>query len=741
MILPIPIWHAGGAKDLFLRLRLRLREPCRAGEIRCWASGPYHIYIDGVRLAGGTGGLLLGAPMPERLRFSGAWDSGEIEILVVARAGEAVSPWFCCEGKLFDASAVGGDGVVFCTGVDWHARPRRQDPSGSSDGLVFERQMAIDAPVAGESWEGVTPSTATTSVDGEAADGEAVGAAEFPVAPNELLGVGSVPAQADLEPTTLNPLANCKCVHHDALLAGGHGATQIRTVSGQAVQLQYDLGRQVWGWPALRLRGGRNGVVDLVYSTRRDTVEHHVRFHCGDGRQEMAGLALVRARYLTVRLTGFDEEDLSLEAVTVIERRTVVEAGSRIRVEPQIDAAWQLGAASLDGVRQEAYGPATRPQRYNWLEGWILQSNDLAQTGSARVARQTLLRCAPGSDPVPSDYGYLLALHDYHQHTGDADAADQALDQAQTLISHTAQLLDMSSASSSSDWAPAATAALALAGISAAAVVAEARDRDLEESAAVQRCSELLESCWREEAGLYAEAPDEDTFRQWTNGLALLAIGDEAGRGERVEQAMRRSGVAPVGDLTQVWVLAAGLGRAGRRQRLLDLIGNHWLRRLARPGSTWRDKRAVDATGAAPGPDALWTQYLLGVRPIGAGWSTREIRPPLELLARGHALIPVSEEDHIEMSWVPDRDDEDTGETESTTPDAIRLTLQIDVEGETHLRLARDGRKRPTISVNDEVVWRNEKIYPNPIVHLIAAEEDHVLLLLERTGRFRIRVE
>ena len=131
----------------------------------------------------------------------------------------------------------------------------------------------------------------------------------------------------------------------------------------------------------------------------------------------------------------------------------------------------------------------------------------------------------------------------------------------------------------------------------------------------------------------------------------------------------------------------------------------------------------------------------MGVRPIGAGWSTREIRPPLELLARGDALIPLSTEDHLEMSWAPDRDDEDTGETAVTTPEVIRLTLQVEVEGETHLRLPRGGRRRPTISVNDEVVWRNEKIYPNPIVHLIAAEEDHVLLLLERTGRFRIRVE
>lgn len=732
MISPIPIWHAGGAQDVFLRLSLRLPEPCRNGEVRCHASGPFHIYVEGVRVAGGTGGLLLDTPMSERLPLAGAWDSGELEILVVARAGATQRPWFRCEGQFYLAGTDAEEGVAFCTGVAWHARARRQDPPTTAGGN-FDRQMATDAPISGGSWEGV----GLCEIPPPLLDEEAVGVTEFAWAPRALLAVGEHPAQAELESVTLQSLASCKCVHHDALLSDGHGSTQIRTTSGRSVQLQYDLGRQVCGWPALRLRGGRDGIVDLAFSTRRDTIEHHLRYHCGDGRQETAGLHLVAARYLTVRLTGFDDEDLSLESVSILERRVAVDVPSQIQVDAQIDAAWELAPASLDGLRQETYGVEVRPRPYDWLHSWILQSNDLALTGSTRTARQTLLACVPKRPFQPTDWAYLLALHDYYLHTGDGTTVDQVLGAVRQILAQAEQPLKAASA----PWSEAAVVALAIAGIEAVNSVARAREHTLDLDQPLKVCRDQLEACWTASANLYAEAPDSEVFRQWTNGLVLLALGDHEERAAAMESAMRRSGVEPVSDLAGAWVLAAGLGRADRRQRMVDLIGNHWLRRLSRPGSTWRDKRGGENPGPAPGPEALWLRYLLGVQAKGPGWSVREVRPPIELLPRGSALIPISQDDRLMLTWVPDRDDEDTGETESLAPDAIRLTLQVEVEGETHLRLHRGGRRRPTITVNDEVVWRNEKIYPNPTVHLIAAEEEHVLLVLERPGHFRVRIE
>jgi hypothetical protein len=300
-------------------------------------------------------------------------------------------------------------------------------------------------------------------------------------------------------------------------------------------------------------------------------------------------------------------------------------------------------------------------------------------------------------------------------------------------------------------WSEASFAALALASIDATRALCEhvqtsddSTSMDLADLR--QHCYDRLEACWNEGSELYAETAAGDTYRQWTNGLALLALGDTSGHAARIEKSMRREGVEPVADLTQAWILAAGLGRAGRHQRMMEHIQNHWLRRLPRDGSTWRDKRAGEA-GIAPGIDSLCQRFLLGLRSTAPGWSIRELSPPLEHLQRAQARIPLGADAFFDVGWAPDRDDEDLAEveegveTEAIAIEATRLTLQIDLEGETHVRLERGGRKRPMITVNDEVVWRNEKLYPNPIVHMILAEEDHVVVLLERPGKFSIRLE
>ncbi|MBT4098864.1 MAG: hypothetical protein HOM68_08410 [Gemmatimonadetes bacterium] len=743
----IPIWPAGGSRDVFLRLTLGLSSQCRDGEIRCSASGPYQIYVNGVRLGGGTGGALVGYPAWEHTALAGAWDSGEAELVVVAEAGIAANPWFLCEGALF----IGGrqeEKIPITSGVDWQARSRRQDPVGGA--ATFERHMAIDAPVAGDFWEGVA------IVSQQQPTQDLVGGTEFPEPPLKLTDVGSVPAQADIlaAPAPSQPLGLCKCVHQDALVVGGHGATQIRTSPGQGVQLSFDFGRQISGWPLLKLRGGRGGVIDLALSSRRNTVEHLLRYHCGEGRQDAAGLVLISARYLTLRLTGFDDEDVTVEALQMLERRVAEQVEGQLEIEDDIDAAWVVGGESIKGLRHEVYGHRALPHRYDWLEGWILQSNDLSHTGSARVARQALMGRVPAEPFEPADWAYALALADYQLHADDAETVDAALPHLRSMLEQTQTLLNRLPAG----WSEATFAALALASIDATNGLYE-HVQSSDDAALMdltdlrQHCHDRMEACWNEASELYAETAAGNTYRQWTNGLALLALGDTSERAARIEKSMRREGVEPVADLTQAWILAAGLGRAGRHQRMMEHIHNHWLRRLPRDGSTWRDKRAGES-GIAPGIDSLCHWFLLGLRSTAPGWTIRELSPPLQHLPRAQARIPLGPDSMLDVGWAPDRDDEDLGvvevgvdaeteaiATESIAIEATRLTLQIDLEGETHVRLERGGRKRPMITVNDEVVWRNEKIYPNPIVHMIFAEEDHVVVLLERPGKFSIRLE
>ncbi len=60
-----------------------------------------------------------------------------------------------------------------------------------------------------------------------------------------------------------------------------------------------------------------------------------------------------------------------------------------------------------------------------------------------------------------------------------------------------------------------------------------------------------------------------------------------------------------------------------------------------------------------------------------------------------------------------------------------------------HVRMGEHARELefPTITVNGETVWRNEKIYPNVAVREIISEPDYVVLGVEQAGRYTISAD
>ena len=70
------------------------------------------------------------------------------------------------------------------------------------------------------------------------------------------------------------------------------------------------------------------------------------------------------------------------------------------------------------------------------------------------------------------------------------------------------------------------------------------------------------------------------------------------------------------------------------------------------------------------------------------------------------------------------------------------LILTVDLEGprDLHLRLPRP-EKFPAVHINDESVWRNEKMIPNSFVRQVAADDDEITLIIQGAGHYQIRVE
>ena len=221
-------------------------------------------------------------------------------------------------------------------------------------------------------------------------------------------------------------------------------------------------------------------------------------------------------------------------------------------------------------------------------------------------------------------------------------------------------------------------------------------------------------------------AAEAGRFGQWTNALALYGSLAKADQKGRIAAAIGDPSLSPASGLTQSWFLCEGLWRAGAEQAALDYAEMYWGRMAARPGETWADRAPRPSAPYEPGPEYTVGTHLLGVQPVEPGFAVARIRPPRSVATRASGSVPTPA-GAIAVAWK--REEED-----------LALETELPASIEARLVLHRGGRKMPTILVNGITVWRNEKMYPNPFVRRIVAEEEDIVIALTQEGRFRVEV-
>ena len=119
-----PIWHPVEPRAAVLRRYLRLETDAASGWIRCAATAPFHLFVDGVRLlSGGT------EPAPLWVRVDlGRSVKGVHEVVVRARGGEAA--WVRCEGQWLNATGEVVGEVASDTTWQAAAAPAMSPPNG-----------------------------------------------------------------------------------------------------------------------------------------------------------------------------------------------------------------------------------------------------------------------------------------------------------------------------------------------------------------------------------------------------------------------------------------------------------------------------------------------------------------------------------------------------------------------------------------------------------------------------------
>ena len=694
------IWHPA-ALAVYIRLEFHLTSAAAKGLLRCAASGPYEVYLNGERVGRGLGPAVAEVAMWEQFALDAALREGENVLLVFAIGCGAVD-WFRAEGKIERSD--GAEQVLY-TGTPWQVQP--------ADAWAPASYVAVLAPAEWTKGRFAGWREAAV-VDGvEPREWSPLPAEESMVWAREVVAFGEVASEDALEwIASPEAMQTAKCVRREAFLTGGKTHSLVQTTDeARAAYLVLDFGRLLCGFPHLRLRGQAGAVIDLGFARALGAVESRLRYVCCDGLQEWTAPQLATCRYLVVRI-GSCPEDMEIDSVALVERRVVVEPRGRFTtVGEDWERLWQTGGQTLADSRQEGY--ALGAERLNWDQLYVWAMNDLYVTGSVDTARAVL---AGSKTPLGGVQAYFYALFVELVQRHDVDPFPAV---SLPILVSTLQMAD--------DETILMTAPIALrAGAWLAVAAMYRRVGDRQHAAQYERvhhrARKALQAAWNEEQGLFADSPGRNAnCSRWTNALVLYFALANPRQQVRVAQHLS-SGSASDSDLWQAFFVAGALWQVGADTEALAYVQRKWGRLLARPGQTWGEK--AGSVAAQPGPESLLAAHVLGVVPKAEG--ILEIRPQLSGLERAEGVVPTPHGD-VEVAW-------------GAYGGGFSARLSVPHDGETHLSVPRCDKRFPQIEINGETVWRNEKAHPNFHVQELISEEEQVVMVLRRAGQYEVSV-
>ena len=694
------IWHPA-ALAVYIRLKFHLSSAAAKGLLRCAASGPYEVYLNGERVGRGLGPAVAEVAMWEQFALDAALREGE-NVLLVFAIGCGTADWFRAEGKIERSD--GAEQVLY-TGEPWQVRPA--DAWGAA-GYAAALAPAEWGKGRFAGWR------EAAVVDGaEPRDWSPLPAVESMAWAREVAAFGEVASEGALEwvafPETMQ---TAKCVRREAFLTGGktHSLVQA-TDAARAAYIVLDFGRLLCGFPHLRLRGQFGAVIDLGFAPAVGAVESRLRYVCRDGLQEWTAPQLAMCRYLVMRI-GSCPEDMEIDSVSLVERRMDVAARGRFTtVGEDWERLWRTGEQTLAASRQEVY--ALGDQQLNWDQLYVWAMNDLYVTGSVDTARAVL---ASSATPIGGEQAcfHALFVELMQRYDGERLTAERLADLVNSL-----QTVEAEGAS--------ATAVVALqagAWLAVAALCRRTGDRQqaVQCERAHHRARKALQAAWSEEQGLFADAVESGDCSRWTNALVLYF--DLANSRQQVRVAQHLSGSSTSeDDWWQAFFVAGALWQAGADTAALAYVQRKWGRLLARPGQTWGEK--AGSVAAQPGPESLLAAHMLGA--VSKAEGILEIRPQLSGLERAEGVVPTPHGD-VEVAW-------------GAYGGGFSARLSVPHDGETHLSVPRCDKRFPQIEINGETIWRNEKAHPNFHVQELISQEERVVMVLRRAGQYEVSVE
>ena len=725
---PKPVWLNDPSDPPFVYARccFHLSGSVTAAHLRCASTGEYLLYVNGTESARGLRNTLSPDPVWQEAKIAESLVPGDNELLLLLGNGErGQTSWFMAEGTV-----VTDAGKRVAIGRRWKMQPAAAwSKSDVHPGiLVYEAQQdrVPGGPIQmdASAWSDAVVVTAS----GPPREWHPHRFELSEVFARTIHCAGEVPANKALDFVEQpDSFEQCKFVQRQDLLKPTGALTRIATGdSDRAVFLVLDFGRVLRGYPRLRMSAETGNVIDLGWAQITDGLCRWISYRCTSEYRDWCSPMLARFRYLVLRFSHC-KMAMFINCISVMERRRPPLHEGRFDSSGVGVGVWNVGIASLEVSRSEVYEFADSASDGSGVYAHAL--NDFYQTGDTRTARATLECSAkPTSE---RQLAWLILVAQIHAwYSGEIDTARTFLSTLEKpLLEASERLLAASHSAKVEGMDPTSLAMLAAACRAAASIhrCTGSAEQGAHWSTRVVALQKILERFWSEEENLYRSFRNPED-NQLLNALILFFdLADDLRKAALIVgmRGIDSNGTTPL--LTRFFEIG-GFFEAGAIASAMSGLEQHWSRLQDQNGATWAEKRNEDP-GACPGADYFLGSRILGIAPKSPGYEIMSIRPDAVGLDFAAGLINTVR-GPVEVEWRHRRE-----------VHRFELDLRLDSDGETHICLPRGELRFPTVILNGETVWQNEKVRPNTLVRELISEPNRITLVLAQSGRFQVELQ
>jgi alpha-L-rhamnosidase len=458
----------------------------------------------------------------------------------------------------------------------------------------------------------------------------------------------------------------------------------------------YDMGREMLGFPRLKIRATVGTVVDIGYSEllengrvvpNRAGVHYADRYICRDGDQEYNLFTPRAFRYVQVDVHPAKPGDIVVlgEFEQNYATYPVEYKGSFECSDDTLNRIWKLGRYTVQQCMEDAYTDCPWRERGQW---WGDARAEAFTTyyafGDARLIRKAILQVSQGqwaegitpgvwpasfNTPLP-DFCliWVMTIDDYTRFTGDMSLATQLypkvvkalkwFDQfngVDNLLHDVPYWVFIDWAGLDKDGAVTALNAFYVGAADAAANLArrlgKSADVTFWENAARVRRRAINERLWSAKEGAYMDSEHADggksaVFSEQANSLCVLY---NVATGVKVDSIFKRFAEdqqkptvrcgSPYFSFYWLWAMH----QAGRHQEAVDYARRHWKVMLDAGATTawevWSQQNSL-CHGWSSCPTSLLPAWVLGIKPVEDGYKAVEIKPETAGLSWAKGAVP-----------------------------------------------------------------------------------------------------